>query len=138
MRATRRVYTVALGATGLVLVGSMAGAAAYAASSGAAGTTGNSWGPGWGSGPGGMMGGWGSADSGDAPEVTLDQAKEIADQWVATNQPGATADAGFQMPMGYVFVVSRDGTVVARSWSTTTPARSSPAVRAARAQEAEA
>jgi hypothetical protein len=39
MKATRRMYTVALGAAGLVLAGSMVGAVAYAATADRPGTT---------------------------------------------------------------------------------------------------
>jgi Spy/CpxP family protein refolding chaperone len=65
MRTTRRVYAVALGATALVLAGSMAGAMAYAANSGVGGANDNSWGPG-GGGRGGMMGGFPAAAGGGA------------------------------------------------------------------------
>jgi hypothetical protein len=107
MRATRRVYAVALGAASLVLVGSMAGAVAYASNNGPSGT--NPWSPG-----NGMMGqGWSQSDSADEASVTMEQATKIASDWVSANLPGATIDAGTQMPMGYVFVASKDGKVVA-------------------------
>jgi hypothetical protein len=124
MKATRRMYTVALGAAGLVLAGSMVGAVAYAANGGPSGNNDNPWsqglsggmmGGGWADGSsGGMMGqGWNQGDSTDTPAVTLDQATKIASDWVAAKYAGATLDSGLQMPMGYVFVASKDGTVVA-------------------------
>ena len=109
MKASRRMYMVALGAAGLVLVGSMAGAAAYAVNSGSPRST-DAWGPGSG---GGMMGGWSQADSANDASVTLAQASKIATDWAASNLPGATLDSGLQMPMGYVFVATKDGKVVA-------------------------
>jgi hypothetical protein len=120
MKASRRLYMVALGAAGLVLAGSLVGAAAYAANSTPTGNNDGPWsqgmmGGGWDNGSGGgMMGqGWSQNGSTDAPEITLDQAKKIATDWSATNLPGATLDAGIQMPMGYVFVATKDGKAVA-------------------------
>jgi hypothetical protein len=85
----------------------MAGAVAYASNGGPSGT--NPWSPG-----GGMMGqGWSQFDSADEASVTLEQATKIASDWVSASLPGATIDAGTQMPMGYLFVVSQDGAVVA-------------------------
>jgi hypothetical protein len=56
------------------------------------------------------MGDWG--DGGEAGAVTLSQAAALADEWVAANQAGATVGSGFQMPMGYVFPVSRNGITI--------------------------
>lgn len=116
------MYGVALGAAGLVLVGSMVGAAAYAANGGPSGNNDNSWsqglsggmmGGGWSNG-GGMMGqGWSPDNATDTPTVTLEQAAKSATDWAATNLPGATLDSGLRMPMGYVFVASKDGAVAA-------------------------
>lgn len=111
MKATRRIYMVALGAAGLVLVGSMAGAVAYATNNGPSTDPGNSWSQGLG---GGMMGGgWNQTDSADSASVTIDQARQIAQEWVATNAQGGVLDAGVQMPMGYLFVVTQGDKVVA-------------------------
>jgi hypothetical protein len=110
MKATRRIYTVAIGAAGLVLAGSMVGAVAYAANGGPSGSNDNSWSQGL---SGGMMGGWSQNDSSETASVTLDQAATIATDWAATNLPGASLDSGLQMPMGYVFVATKDGKVVA-------------------------
>ena len=52
-----------------------------------------------------MMGDWN--DQGTAT-ITPTQAKAAADAWVAANQPGATVGA-VQMPMGYLFTVTKDG-----------------------------
>jgi hypothetical protein len=61
-----------------------------------------------------MMGqGWNQGDSTDTPAVTLDQATKIASDWVATKYPGATVGTGNQMPIGYLFVATKDGKVVA-------------------------
>ena len=124
MKATRRMYTVALGAAGLVLAGSMVGAVAYAANGGPSGNNDSPWsqglsggmmGGGWADGnSGGMMGqGWSQGDSTDTPAVTLDQATKIASDWVAAKYPGATLGTGTHMPIGYLFVASKDGKVVA-------------------------
>jgi hypothetical protein len=120
MKASRRTYMVALGAAGLVLAGSMVGAVAYAANGGPSGNNDNSWSQGlsggmMGSGAngGGMMGAWSQNDSANDASVTLAQASTIATDWAATNLPGATLDSGLQMPMGYVFVATKDGKVVA-------------------------
>jgi hypothetical protein len=110
MKATRRIYTVAIGAAGLVLAGSMVGAVAYAANGGPSGSKDNSWSQGL---SGGMMGGWSQNGSSETASVTLDQAATIATDWAATNLPGASLDSGLQMPMGYVFVATKDGKVVA-------------------------
>ena len=58
---------------------------------------------------GGMMGNW---DGNETASVTLAQAKTAADKWVAANQPGAAAGPGAQMPMGYVFTVTKDGQAI--------------------------
>ncbi len=61
---------------------------------------------GQGRGGGGMMGDW--TDQG-APSITTDQATTAAEAWAAANQPDATVGAVVQMPMGYLFTVTRDG-----------------------------
>jgi hypothetical protein len=110
MRATRRMYAIVLGTASVVLVGSMVGAVAYAANGGPSGGNDNSWSQGLSG--GGMMGGY-QADSSGAASVTVDQAKAIAADWATANLPGATVDAGRQMPMGYLFVATKDGKIVA-------------------------
>jgi hypothetical protein len=100
----------------------MVGAAAYAANDGASGNWDSSWsqgpgsgirGGGWGGG-GGMMGrSWSQGTSTDTPAVAPDQATTLAKDWAAANLPGATLDAGLQMPMGYLFVARENGKVVA-------------------------
>ncbi len=62
---------------------------------------------------GGMMGDWNQGGSTDTPTVTLDQATKIASDWVAAKYPGATLGTGTRMPIGYLFVASKDGKVVA-------------------------
>lgn len=64
---------------------------------------------GQGRGGGGMMGGWNDQDS---PRITTDQARTAAEAWAAANQPGATVGSGVQMPMGYLFTLTRDGQLV--------------------------
>jgi hypothetical protein len=120
MKASRRLYTVALGAAGLVLAGSMVGAVAYAANGGPSGSNDNSWSQGLSGGMmggsgngGGMMGGLNQTGSSETASVTLDQAATIATDWAASNLPGASLDSGLQMPMGYVFVATKSGKVVA-------------------------
>jgi hypothetical protein len=61
---------------------------------------------GQGRGGGGMMGDW---DDQDTPSISADQAKTAAEAWAAANQPGATVGAVVQMPMGYLFTVTKDG-----------------------------
>jgi hypothetical protein len=114
------MYTIALGAAGLVLAGSMVGAVAYAANGGPTGSNDNSWSQGLSGGMmggsgygGGMMGGWSQNDSSETASVTLEEASKIATDWAATYLPGATLDSGLQMPMGYVFVATKDSKVVA-------------------------
>lgn len=115
MNKSRRMYTVAIGAAGLALAGTMVGAVANAADRGPTGNNDDSWNQGMSGGmSGGMMGsGWDQGDSADTPQVTLDQATKIARDWVAANYPGATVGAGARMPIGYLFVASRDGSAVA-------------------------
>jgi hypothetical protein len=62
---------------------------------------------------GGMMGGWNPSESADSASVTLDRATKTASDWVAVKYPGATVGTGTQMPIGYLFVASKDGKVVA-------------------------
>ena len=61
---------------------------------------------GQGRGGGGMMGDW---DDRDTPSITTDQATTAAEAWAAANQPGATVGSGVQMPMGYLFTLTKDG-----------------------------
>ncbi|MDO8307163.1 MAG: hypothetical protein Q7V58_02250 [Actinomycetota bacterium] len=131
MNASRRMYTVAIGAASVVLAGTMIGAVAYAADGGPTGSNDSSWNEwmnggmmngGWNNGGmmnggwnnGGMFGqGWNQGASEDAPAVTLDQATKIAGDWIAANYPGATVGAGTPMPIGYWFVASKDGSTIA-------------------------
>lgn len=108
MKSSRRIYAVALGAAGLVLVGSTVGAAAFAANEGPSRNSDHSWSQGT---TGGMMGRWSEDDASDTPAVSQEQAAKIAADWAASNLPGVTLDSGLQMPMGYVFVASKDGKV---------------------------
>ncbi len=121
MNGSRRMYTVAIGAASVVLAGTMIGAVAYAADGGPTGSNDSSWNQ-WmnggmmngGGNTGGMFGqGWNQGASEDAPAVTLDQATRIAGDWIATNYPGATVSTGTQMPIGYWFVASKDGSTIA-------------------------
>lgn len=129
---SRRGYVVALAVAVAALVGSMGVAAAYAIGHHEGGDFGPSavreaegpgfgpgggregMGPGGGYGPGmgGGMGRWG--DSGGDATVSLTQARSLAQAWVDKNAAGATLDSGFEMPMGYVFTVTKDNAVVAR------------------------
>jgi hypothetical protein len=61
---------------------------------------------GQGRGGGGMMGDWNDQDT---PSISADQAKTAAEAWAAANQPGATVGAVVQMPMGYLFALTKDG-----------------------------
>jgi hypothetical protein len=61
---------------------------------------------GQGRGGGGMMGDWRDQGTGS---ITADAATAAAKAWTAANQPGATVGAGVQMPMGYLFTVTKDG-----------------------------
>lgn len=123
MTGQRRGYAIALAVAVLALVMSVAAAVAFLG-------TGSNWslnGPGYastsdawrqglgggggmmGGGRGTMMGGWNGEGT---ASITPAQAKTAADAWVAANRPGSTAGQGVQMPMGYVFTVTRDGQVV--------------------------
>jgi hypothetical protein len=55
-------------------------------------------------GGGGMMGDWNDQGS---PSISAEAATTAARAWVAANQPGATVGAGVQMPMGYLFTVTK-------------------------------
>lgn len=154
MNTTRRGYIVALVAAVVVLLGSMAAAVAYAANSyswpwSPAGQSGDAWqqgpgpggdmmdrGRGWDNGSGGMMGPDADGDDGPA-QISLAQAKKLADDWIVENQPGGAAGSGTQMPVGYVFPVTKDdqivgmlmvdddtGQVIYRQWSGPTPSAS--------------
>lgn len=57
---------------------------------------------------GGMMGGRGVAG---AATVTAERARELAQQWLDTAQPGSTADAPDAFPGYYTLHTSRDGRI---------------------------
>ena len=61
---------------------------------------------GQGRGGGGMMGDWNDQGT---PSLTADAAKTAAEAWAAANQPGTTVGAVVQMPMGYLFTLTKDG-----------------------------
>lgn len=121
MSGQRRGYAIALVVAVLALVGSV-GAAATLMGPGASwhwtNAAGSASADGWrqdlngggmmghGRGGAGMMGDWNEQG---APRVTPDSATAAAEAWAAANQPGATVSAVTQMPMGYVFTVTRDG-----------------------------
>ncbi len=54
----------------------------------------------------GMMGDWNDQGT---PSITADSATTAAKAWAAANQPGATVGAVVQMPMGFLFTVTKDG-----------------------------
>lgn len=60
---------------------------------------------------GGMMGNW---NDNSTATISSAQAKTAADAWVAANQRGASAGEGLAMPMGYIFIVSKDGQQIGR------------------------
>lgn len=110
----RTGYVIALVVAVLALLGSMAAVGAltlrshsragWSASLSQGGARGGDW---WGPGPGGMMrgggrGGWGTA-------LTQAEATKIATVWVSANQSGAQLGAPTEMPMGWVFNVTRSG-----------------------------
>jgi len=64
---------------------------------------------GQGRGGGGMMGDW---DDQGTPRITADAARVAAEAWAVANQPGGTLGDVVQMPMGYLYSVTRDGTSV--------------------------
>ncbi len=64
---------------------------------------------GQGRGGGEMMGDW---DDQVTPSIAAGAAKAAADAWAAANQPGATVGAVVQMPMGYLFTLTEDGSSV--------------------------
>ncbi len=65
-------------------------------------------GQGWNSGSGMMGQGWNSG----GVQVSLAEAKEFGDAWLATNQPGTVSDLGTWVPMGYMFTVTKEGSLV--------------------------
>jgi hypothetical protein len=153
MSTKTRGYVVALVAAVVLLFGSMAVAVAAANSHtwpwSPAGQSAGAWqqgpGPGggmmdrdrgWDNGYGGMMGP-GPGVSNDSAQISLAEAKKLADDWLVENQPGAAAGPGTQMPMGYVFTVTMDnqtvgalmvnddtGQVIYRQWYGPTPSAS--------------
>ncbi|MEI6624309.1 MAG: hypothetical protein WCP28_20655 [Actinomycetes bacterium] len=129
MSTQKTGYLVALVVAVVVLLGSVGMAVAHgisshrtvAAGKAGSGTNDNNRGMmgqdnGRGQGMMGRGGGYGGMmDQGDddaAATVSADQARVLADAWLAKNQPGATAGAVVTMPMGYVFPVTRNGTGV--------------------------
>jgi hypothetical protein len=121
MTGQRRGYAIALAVAIMVLVASMGAAAALmgtssnwdwdnAAGSGSSegwrqGLNGGGM-MGQGRGGAGMMGDWNQQDT---TRITADAATAAAEAWAEANQPGATVGAGGQMPMGYLFTVTKDG-----------------------------
>lgn len=118
MTGQRRGYVIALVVAVLALVVSVGAAMTFM-------TTNNGWYPAQSSGPdgwrqglaggpmmgqgrggGGMMGDWNDQDT---PSITADAATTAAKAWAAANQPGASVGAVVQMPMGYLFTVTKDG-----------------------------
>lgn len=61
---------------------------------------------GQGRGGGEMMGDWNDQET---PSITADAATAAARAWAVANQPGATVGSGVQMPMGYLFTLTKDG-----------------------------
>ncbi len=123
MNANRRGYVIALVLAVVTLIGSAGMFMASASNSwwlgseryrvaGAddwqQGLSGGMMGHGWNSGSGMMGHGWNSGDV----QVSLAEAKELGDAWLATNQPGTISDLGIQMPMGYMFTVTKEGSLV--------------------------
>ncbi|MHB1066885.1 MAG: hypothetical protein ACYC2Z_05605 [Candidatus Nanopelagicales bacterium] len=111
MTVNRSGYAVALVVAVLTLIGTVGLAVAYAPSGGWAGAqpygagSDGGWRLGWGA---GMMGnGW----SGGPGQPSLADGKVLADEWLASNRPGLSADSGTQTPMGLMFFVTRDGEV---------------------------
>lgn len=116
MTRTRAPYVVALAAAVLALVASVGIAAAVGVSDHHPEPTG------WAVHPRGdddaMMGGrsmmadrW-DDDSGSTDATTPDQARADAQAWVDDHLAGAQLEDGVPMPMGYRFLVVRDGTLV--------------------------
>lgn len=94
-------------------------------------------GPGGNNGYGGMMGPGPGGTNDSAAQISPAEAKKLADDWLVKNQPGAAAGPATQMPMGYVFTVTKDnqtvgtlmvnddtGQVIYRQWSGPTPSAS--------------
>lgn len=128
MTGQRQVYVIALVVAVLALVASLAGAMTFTTAgqgwhlnSSAQDSSPDGWGQGLagngmmgqGRGGGGMMGDW---DDQDTPSITADQATTAAEAWASANQPGAAVGAVVQMPMGYLFTVTKDwrsvGTII--------------------------
>lgn len=124
MTDQRRVYVVALVVAVTALIGSVGVSVAYAPNS-------NQWSgsptrqadtdhwpmmgrgdSGYGDGMHGGMMGQGRGESDGEGQLTLVEAKKLADDWLSKNQPGASADRGIQMPMGHIFTVTKDGQTI--------------------------
>lgn len=129
MNGSRTWYIVGLVAACALLVGTMAATFSHGhernvrfsvgAGPGYGGMMGNGWGngrgDGWGGGPGigsgGMMrNGWGNDD--DSPQAAA-AAKSLAQAWVDENAAGATLSDALDMPMGFMFTVTRNNQTVA-------------------------
>ncbi len=123
MKANRSGYVIALVIAVVTLIGSAGMFMASASNSwwsgseryGVAGA--DDWqqglsngmmGQGWNNGSGMMGQGWNSG----GVQVSLAEAKELGDAWLATNQPGTVSDLGTWVPMGYMFTVTKEGTLV--------------------------
>lgn len=123
MNKQRRGYVIALVLAVMALLVSVGAALAVVTRGG---SSNNSWSPvasqqdGWrqglgagmmgpGSGGAGMMGGW---DERGTATITPEQARSKVEAWVAANQPGAKVGGVVQMPMGYVFSVTKGGQTV--------------------------
>lgn len=128
MNGNRTWYVVGLVAASALLVGTMVATFSnvhdrmaladhrgpgYGAGAGPGygGMMGNGWGNGPGNGSGGMMrNGWGNDD--DSPQAAA-AAKSLAQAWVDQNAAGATLGDAQDMPMGYMFIVTRNNQTVA-------------------------
>lgn len=113
MTATRRGYAIALVVAVLTLIGTVGLAVAYSSTGGWTGAQpyragSDDWRLGSGA---GMMGnGWNGWNRGPA-QFSVADGKEFADEWLASNQPGLTADSGVRTPVGLMFFVTNNGAV---------------------------
>ncbi len=123
MKANRRGYVIALVLAVVTLIGSAGVFMASASNSRWSGSEryrvagADDWrqglsdgmmGQGWHSGSGMWGQGWNSG----GVQVSLAKAKELGDAWLATNQPGTVSDLGTWVPMGYMFTVTKEGSLV--------------------------
>lgn len=133
MNASKRPYVITLIVAVIALVGSVAVAVAYQGHRVGSSVAVS---PGWGNGMmgGGMMGGYDDTTDNGGTSIDATQAQSLAQAWVDKNAPGATLDAPATMPMGYLYTVTRDNTVIAqivvnartgsitvRTWATPSP-----------------